>query len=213
MDTPSVPALPDQYEIERRPLRGGRREDWEVRPVDEQTVLDAPDVTAALRRMFADLFDETQRRADDPIAVGRALLKVQTLLGDLRALESEMRTTTAEAMSKLGVRRIALDSVGVWEFVSSARRSDWQTARLVSAYLAARGLSRAVSDDGEFIEGDQIGELVADLYGTSSAPRVTPLRDAGLNPDDFCTLELDEDEKPIRTPSIKVSANNERSRR
>lgn len=202
-------ALPDGYNIEPIPLKGrSTRSDWSVTTEGSDAgVLDGPTTTSILRRLFAGLYTEADRRKGDPIATGRALLNAETLLRDLRSLVAKLKTDTATAMDDLKVRRITLEGVGVWEASTSVNRSNWQTARAVSDYLTARGVQRAVTVEGEYIGVDVLGVILSELYGPSNGPRMTPLREVGLKPDDYCDIELGEDEKPIRTPGVRVHDN------
>lgn len=206
----SVPALPDDYVIEAVPLKGSPRSDWTVKAPDDPTPADRPDFVKAQRKFFADLYDEIDRHIGDPIALGRALTKVEAIAADVRAVASRLRTSTAEAMNDREIRRLIMEGVGVWEASSSIDRSNWNTAKLVADYLTARGIQKAVTADGEFVGVDRVADEVAQLYGPSTGPRMTPMKDAGLKPNDYCDVKLDEDGNPIRTPGVIVKVNDSR---
>jgi len=208
--TDLVPSFADGYEIEPTPLRGAsKRSDWLVRtePGSDAGTLDRPSTTTVLRQLFADLYDEADRRKGDPIATGRALLNVETLLRDLRSLAAKLKKDTGTTMEALGIRRITLEEAGVWEATSSLTRSDWNTERVVRDYLQSCGVVDAVDRDGEFCGVEHVARLVADLYGPSNGPRMTPLKDAGLKPDDYCTVAVDEEGKYVRDVSVRVHDN------
>lgn len=195
------------------PLKSGGRADWMVTtPPDNPSALDHPQWVTAFRRFLADFDDEITARAGDPVQTGTALARFDALMADIRYLQSRLRTVTAEAMAAQKVRRIVVEGVGVWEASSTVDRTGWQTARLVAAYLDAAGVVSAVNSDGEFVTVEDVANLVADLYGPSTAPRVTPLREVGLDPDRFCTVPTDETGGYLRTPAVRVQANDLRKR-
>jgi hypothetical protein len=37
--------------------------------------------------------------------------------------------------------------------------------------------------------------------------KLTPLKEMGLDPDEFCQVETDDDGKPVRTPSLRMVDN------
>lgn len=201
------PAL-SAYVVDVVELKGAsNRVDWTVSAAPAVTPADAPDFVAALRRFFADFVDEVARHKHDPIATGQALAKVEAINADLRYLINLLRSTTATAMDDYRVRRIVVEGVGVWEASSTIEKSEWQHERLVTDYLTARGVLKAITDDGELVPVEYVAGLVGLLYGPSTAPRVTPLKEAGLRPDDYCTMKVDEDGRAVRTPTVSVRVN------
>ena len=208
---PVVPALPDDYLVDVVVLKGAsRRVDWNVTAPPAVTPADAPDFVESLRRFFADFTVEIEHHRHDPIATGQALAKVEAIAADLRFIANRLRTVTAESMNDYDVRRIVVEGVGVWEASSTVNRTEWRHDRLVSDYLTASGVHRALTSDGELVPVGYVADLISALYGPSTAPRVTPLKDAGLRPDDYCTMAVDEDGKPMRTPTVSVRVNEAR---
>jgi hypothetical protein len=208
---PAVPALPDDYLVDVVALKGAsKRVDWNVTAPPAVTPADAPDFVAALRRFFADFAAEIEARKHDPIATGQALAKVEAIAADLRFIVARLRTVTAEAMNDYDVRRIIVAGVGVWEASSTVERRDWRHDKLITDYLRALGFIRVIDETGETKPIDDAAAEIGALYGPSTAPRTTPLKEAGLRPDDYCTIKLDEDEKPMRTPTVSMRVNDVR---
>jgi hypothetical protein len=207
--SPLVPALPDSYTIDARKVPRSSRSDWTVARIDADTPADSPEFVGALRRFLVEFDAEIERHKHDPIATGQALTKLEAIAADVRHLTNRLREVTARSMMLREVRRIVVEGVGVWEASSSVKRTNWRIGPLVAAYLTRQGIIKAITIHGEMIEPSDLGELIADLFG-STDPRLTPLKAVGIDPDVYCDIERDEDSKPVRTPAVRVVVNETR---
>ena len=202
-------ALPGYTVVVRKTPRS-KRADWEVVIPDDTTPADRPEFVEALRRFFAEFDEQISAHVDDPIATGQALTKIEALLADLRYLAGLLRNVTAASMDAGSVRRITVEGIGVWEASSSLQRSNWQTSNLVAEFLLRSNIRAAVTVDGEIVEPLFVADIISELYGSSTAPRITPLRGVGMDPDEFCDVAEDEEGAPVRTATVRVVDNQAR---
>lgn len=207
----TTPVVRDGYEITERSLRGAMRSDWTVTPAAVRShPSDAPSFVKAMRRFFKQMDEEIDARLNDPIQTGQALAKMEALLADMRYLTNRLRSVTAEAMAEGRIRRITVEGVATWEETASVSRSNWDHPRIVSAYLKTLRFDRVITTDGEVVSIDEVATALGALYGPSTSPRITPLREAGMNPDEYCDIALDENDKPIKEHSVRMHDNKER---
>lgn len=205
--------VPDRYvgyEIAITPLKSGGRSDVVVSNADETPAsFTSTAIVEQMRAFFDKLEAEAEARKDDPIAMVNALARMEALLADVRYVRDSIREHTANALSGAKVRRITVEGVATMEASSASERTDWQDQELMTAMLN----ERVAKDTGFLIEPTTglkipMGDLAAVmLQWFRPAWRVTPIRDAGLNPDDYSHQPTDEDGKPLRTPTVTVKDN------
>lgn len=167
------------------------------------------DIVGALRRFFADLDAEAQSHKNDPIALTQAMLRLDTLLADVRAVRDSVRQMATDALHRENIRRLALEGVGVVETSSSIQRTEWRHAELLTRVLDARGLAFIDTTTGERLDTSRAAEVV--LTFLRPEWKLTPLKETGIDPNQYCTVDMDGD-KPVATPSVTIKHNTDRSR-
>ena len=193
------------------PLKTGGRADWHVSTSTETSSAPAAfidtDIVAQLRRFFDAIDLEAADRCDDPIAMVNALARMEALLADVRYVTNTIRKHTADALAEHKVRRITIDNVATMEATSEADRTDWQDQMLLGHMLTvAFGAKKMVSiGTGVTYDMDHLAEMI--LTWMRPAWRLTPIRDAGLDPDDYSNQPKNEDGTPLRTPTVRVHDN------
>jgi len=203
--TTTLPDLPDAYGATINPIRGGRRDVRVTSPAPVQS-FDATDIVAVFRRFFDQLVTEAEARKGDPVAETHALALIEALLADVRYARDTVRKLSADALHEHKVRRLTIESVITVEASSTADRSDWEHHKLMVALLEASGLADLIDGNtGEKMPADSIAATV--LAWLRPEWRLTPIRDVGLDPDDYSTLAKGEDGKPLRTPTVTIKDN------
>lgn len=198
------PVLPiPDYEIEDRPIRGGRR-DLIVKNHRSRDAATETDVVENLRRFFMAVDQEATRYKNDPITNVQALAKIEALLADLRLLRNTVHRFVARAMQVQRIRVLTVEHVATVEASTEAKRTDWQHEKLLADIFTALQV-RALTADGEVLPAESLAQLV--LIFMRPEWRLTPLRDNGLDPDAYCTVERDDDGKPVRTPTLRIVSN------
>lgn len=191
------------------PLKTGGRMDVHVAAQRNTTLAPASftdtDIVAHLRRFFDAIDAEAELYSDDPIAMVNALARMEALLADVRSVAATIRKHTAEALADAKVRRITIDDVATMEATSESDRTDWQHARLMHDMLVTTPYVFVDEQTGEYITPDVVAEQILTWFRPEW--RLTPIRDAGLDPDDYSTQPKDEDGKPLRTPTVRVHDN------
>lgn len=205
LDTIGEPDSP----IQLTPLKTGGRADWHVTSTPDTTGLPVPfeqtDITTQLRRFFDALDAEAEQHKDDPVAMVNALARMEAVLADVRAVTATIRKHAAEALAANHVRRMTIDELATVEASSASERTDWQDRDLMVSMLL-RALPPLVdSVTGEMVFAEDIADKV--LSWVRVQWRLTPIRDAGLDPDDYSTQPTDEDGKPLRTPTVTMKDN------
>ena len=202
IDSPTSP-------IAVTPLKTGGRADWHVSTSTETSSAPAAfidtDIVAQLRRFFDAIDLEAADRCDDPIAMVNALARMEALLADVRYVTNTIRKHTADALAEHKVRRITIDNVATMEATSEADRTDWQDQALTTDMLANAYPPLINSHTGEVVHVAALAETI--LSWMRPAWRLTPIRDAGLDPDDYSTQPKNEDGTPLRTPTVRVHDN------
>ena len=194
------------YEVAVTPLRTGGRRDVEVASAHPDA-FDGHNIVTRMREFIAAIEQEAHAHEGDPIATGQALARMEALLADVRYARDTLKRLTAEALKAAHVRRLTLQGVVTLEASTETKRSGWEHERLLGAMLDAAGL-RVLTGDGEVVDGR---EAAARMLGWFRPEwRLTPVRDAGLDPDEFCVVDVDDDGKLIRTPSVRIVNNMER---
>lgn len=147
-----------------------------------------PGALDMLRRGLAQLDDQRAALAAagdlDTLAAG--LVSLTALLDDLRELARAVETDVAALMPE---KRHEVPGLGVLERRKGTDRKswDWETLlpTLIRMYVDPDGTG-AIPDPVEVM--DRMRELIVDVLGVtpSKGPRVTPLREMGLDPDEYC---------------------------
>lgn len=202
-----LPARLGGYEIAITPLKTGGRADVVVTNANE-----TPDsftstaIVDQLRAFFDKLEAEADARKDDPIAMVNALARMEALLADVRYVTNTIRDHTATALNNQGIRRLTVEGVATMEGTSASERTDWQDRKLLQDMIAANiGRHLADTESGNMWDATDMSAEI--LTWMRPAWRLTPIRDAGLNPDDYSHQPQDEDGKPLRTPTVRVHDN------
>lgn len=194
-----------------RPLKTGGRADWEVAQFRESAGVPAPfadtDITTQLRAFFDRLDQEIERHRGDPIALTNALVRMEAVLADVRSVTNTVRERTAEALAEHKVRRLTIDGLATVEGTSSSERTEWDHHPLLTAMLDAEFATPILAnpDTGELISTEEMATAILSWFRVEW--RLTPIRDAGLDPDDYSTQPKDEDGKPLRTPTVRIHEN------
>lgn len=202
-----IPVLPvPDYEVDDRPIRGGRR-DLTVKNHRGRDAATETDVVDNLRRFFMAVDQEATRYKNDPITNVQALAKLEALLADIRYLRNTVQGFVARAMQVQRIRVLTVEHVVTVEASTEAKRSGWKHDKLLGAVFSALGI-RALTKDGEVLDAEALAALV--LVFMRPEWRLTPLRDAGIDPDGYCTMEMDDSTdppKPLRTPTLRMVSN------
>lgn len=176
-----------------------------------------PDWVQAFRTFLDRMDQETDRYAQDPIATSQALARMEAILADMRYVRDRLRDVTADSMNRYGIRRLTVQGVSVAEASSSVQRSNWQHADLVWEMLERLGVAEVMLNQatGEMVPvREYVTETIAALYGPSTSPRITPVKEAGLRVEDYCEMEYEEDGvTPARTPTVRLMDNSVRKNR
>jgi hypothetical protein len=203
-----VPVGSGEYVARVTPLKGrSDRSDVEVEAVDDVEAFARNDIVARLREFFADLEGEAQQHAWDPVALSHALARMEALLADVRYVRDTIRDLDARALHAAKVRRLTISGVVTVEGTSELSRTGWRHAELLHAMLSRQfgGETLVVADTGETVDLGAVTDLLLSWFTPSW--RLTPIREAGLNPDRFCEVLVDDDGKPVREPAVKMVDN------
>lgn len=204
----NLPAVLEQYVATVTPLKTGGRVDMHVAErgsVDTEAFVDT-DIVAQMRVFFDKLDHEIIDRRDDVVAMVNALARMEALLADVRAVTATARARTAEALADGKIRRLTIDNVATVEGTSEAERTEWRDVALLFEMLAARHPAGLVdADTGELVRMDLFVDDVLSWFRVQW--RLTPIRAAGLDPDDYSTMPTNEDGTPLRTPTVRMHDN------
>lgn len=208
--TTTPTTTPDRYagyDVSIAPLKTGGRADVVVSNGNvTPAAFSSTDIVDQFRAFFDKLALEAEQHADDPVAMVNALARMEALLADVRYVTSEIRGHTAKALSDAKVRRLTVEGVATMEASSASERTDWQDRALLLAMLGASGnIANVDYSTGEVLDH---GPLVDEILSWFRVQwRLTPIRDAGLNPDDYSHQPTNEDGTPLRTPTVTVKNN------
>lgn len=196
------------YSVSEIPLKTGGRRDITVHTLRPEL----PDATREFLPMLREFFAAVQSEADrfrlDAYTNVQALAKLEVILADVRMVRDTVKKYVAAALAEQKVRRLTVEHVITVEASSEASDRDWDHLKLVAAILE-RNVMRFVSYDGELVTARQVAESLL-RYGKLDW-RLTPLRDDGIDPDDFSTQKVDEDTgKVVRTPTLRIIDNSEK---
>lgn len=111
------------------------------------------------------------------------LHRLRAIRQALAMWEGELTDWISDA---IGRNTITVAGVGHVEAKRGANRKEWDNDALWRTVVAKARDERAVSLDGEPLESE--GEAVGRVLGECMRPswRLTPLRDRGIDPDEFC---------------------------
>ena len=189
------------YDAKVTPLRGrSTRSDWEVTTVVPTEAIERSDIVGQLRAFFRDLDTELDEHSGDPVALAQALARLEAIQADIRYVTGRAREKAAEALHDRGVRRLTVTDVVTVEGTNSVERSNWQHEKVLRAVI------RHDWDRGLVNHPNDVADIVLECAGINYW-RLTPLRERGINPDDFCDVATDDDGKPTRTPGVKMVHN------
>lgn len=195
------------YQARITPLKSGGRRDVEVAPNDPTlpASFEQSDIVAALRRFFSLLEEEAHHHRGDPVATSQALARMEALLADVRSVRDSIKTIAAEAIAAERIRRLTISGVCTLEGTTEIKRSGWRHAELMTQMLKANSLSLINTEDGEIISGEDAASKLLEWMNPSW--KMTAIKANGLDPDAFCEVETDEEDRPMRTPTIRMVDN------
>lgn len=149
----------------------------------------APDALRPLRHAVAALDDQRAALAEtgDWETLVYGLASLAPLLRDLRDLERAIKSDIAGLLPS---KQVTVEGVGVVERRNGGSdRKDWDWERLlptlIRLYVDPDG-NGEVPEPGEVM--DRMRKLIVDVIGVtpSKGPKITPLREMGLDPDEWC---------------------------
>lgn len=208
--TELVPLGATHYSARVTPLKTGGRRDIEVTPNDLQMphAFERTDIIARMRAFFVALDDEAQQHRGDPVALAQALARLDALVADVRSVRDTIRTMTAEALKDQKIRRLTIENITTVEGTSEVKRTEWRHNELLTDMMNNASLSLLNTATGEVISAEDASTLLLEWFRPEW--KMTPLKTAGLNPNDYCTVALDDDGKVAPTPSVRMINNTER---
>lgn len=202
-----------QYGAEVTPLSRGPRADWAVPRPDLPIPADAPDFVDTMRRFFAEMDGEIERRKDDVVATATGLAKIDALLADIRYVRDRLRDETARNLNEQFVRRLVIEGVINVEGTSTTE-TEWDNKKAMMRTIHGALDAQAEFDDPRWIEAETgvmlDVEALADAILANAAIsywRKTALTAAGIDPSDVSETETGDDGKPVRTPTVRIHDN------
>lgn len=194
------------YQARITPLKTGGRRDMEVTPEGERGAASfaATNIVGQLRAFFAALDAEADQHRGDPVALSQALVRLDALLADVRAVRDSVKALAASALSTERVRRLTVEGVCTVESSTETKRTNWEHQRLLTKLLERNG-TRGIHDTGEIMSAHDLADQI--LEWMRPEWRMTPIKELGINPDDFCTVAVDDDGKPIREATVRIVDN------
>jgi len=195
------------YQARVTNLKTGGRRDVEVTPNDPNLPesFDRTDIVGTLRRFFDALESEAQEHRGDPVATSQALARMEALLADVRSVRDSIKTLAAEALNDEQVRRLTVSGVCTVEGTSEIKRTAWQHAPLLEACLAKTELAMIDTTTGERVTAEFVAKVLLSFF--SPTWKLTTLKSLSINPDDYCDVATDDDDKPVRTPTVRMVDN------
>jgi len=195
-----------KYHATVTPLKSGGRRDVVIHADDvDLEAFSTSDIMAALRRFFSAFDAVALEYRGDPVALTQALARMDTLAADVRAARDAVRTLAAEALDEARIRRLSIEGVAAVESTLELRRSEWQHERLLSDLLSDAGLALLDTNTGERLDGAAAASRL--LEWLRPEWRLTAVKQAGLDPNGYCRIETDDDDKPVRTPAVRIINN------
>lgn len=203
------PILASRYSpaiIDRPRLKA---EDWSVATVTTSDAIEQSDIVTKVRLFIAAMSEEVTARRDDPIATGQALARVDAILADMRYLRSLLAATTADAMNRMRIKTITVETIATWEATASYKRSGWRHRDLLVKVLDATSLAVIDTDTGERLPTGDVADII--LSWLTPGWKLTGLRPYGVDPDDYCTVATDDEGNPTKEVGIRFHSNRERN--
>lgn len=196
-----VPPAPTPSSDRSLPVQGERVEGVNSRVVaGEGGTPAAPTALAAMRLGILSALDQIEEReqANDYGSLAVGALAAKSLRGDLSLVEREAKHACRRVLDSLEAdRRTEVPLQGhslTLERDSGVKRTEWRTMDLFVEVLRRSIVDR---DTGEVLSTDERGDarIAAVLSCFSLTPKVTGLRELGIDPADFC---VEAREKSVR---------------
>jgi len=165
----------------------GHPVDWEItpeqlEPVETDLHIDARELTVLAEELELHVGDYT---ADDELVLQDDDLIAWKQLDDACRVIADARDALAKRLAEaMPEKRQTVMGTGTFEKHFRTDRKQWDTDALKSAVLDSR---LADTETGEFLDETPIEKITA--VWNLGAPRVTVLRERGIDPDQFCTTE------------------------
>lgn len=197
-------AIPERYPATVVPVRGGRSDVTVHQSVEPRSFGDT-DIVRHLREFFAAVDAEAERNSDDPVALVNALARLDVLTADVRAVRDSIKRRAAITLAENRIRKLIVEGVAAVEASSEIKRSEWEHERLLGDLLSGEGLSLLDTSTGERIDGNEAAEVLLTWFRPEW--KLTAIRDASLDPDDYCRVATDDEDRPMRTPTLRMGGN------
>lgn len=196
-----------EYQARITPLKVGDRRDIEITHTDPDlpAAFGETDILRQLRLFFSALDAEADQHADDPVATAQALARMEALLADVRYVRDRLKHLTASALHAERIRRLTVSDIVTVEGTTEVKRGGWDNGRLLSDVLQTNAVRLLNIETGEVLTAEETTAMLLDFFRPDW--KLTALRNAGLNPDDYCTVQTDDDGKPVRNPSLRMVDN------
>lgn len=203
--------LPDVvYDVEIHKLKSGGRRDVLVHNTAPVESIDRTGIVDQLRAFFDAIEREATWRKDDPISTVQALAKVEAMLADLRYVRDSIQSLVATALHDQRIRRLTVDGCVTAEASTDTSRTGWEHAKLTRDVLRLAVKMGRVP----LLSNEEIDQIVNALLRFFTPDwRLTPLRESGLNPDDYSEVSRDEEGNLKRRPTVRIVDNLERRAR
>lgn len=195
------------YTASITPLRSGDRRDVEVTPNDPElpVAFGESDIITRLRQFFDRLEAEAKTHEGDPVALSQALARVETLLADVRSVRDTIKSLAADALRSQKVRRLTVSGVCTVEGTTEVKRSGWRHSELMQAAMNSAQVGLMDKQTGEVLTNEDASSVLLAWFNPTW--KTTTIKALGLNVDDYCEVALDDDGKPVRTPTVRMHDN------
>lgn len=145
---------------------------------------DVCELSDRLHRSILELHQEVDRLSVGPAFLNDAL-RAYAKVADAARLIAQVRDEFAAALAEvMPDKRVTVMGVGTFERHRKSSRKSWDKDQLLRDVLDTR---RVDPSTGEVRDEAPI-DKVLDVW-TLGAPKVTALRERGLDPDDYCAVE------------------------
>jgi hypothetical protein len=196
-----------EYEIETTPLKTGGRSDWNVKDHHNShpVAFEATEIVAKLRQFFDQLEAEAEARRDDPVAMVHALARMEALLADVRYVTSAIRDYAATSLQEAKVRRMVVEGIAAVEATTASQRTGWEHQKALAAMLKAAEVAVLDKATGELMDDETSAQVILEWFTPSW--KLTAMKAAGLDPDDYSDQPKDEEGRPLREPTVRFHDN------
>lgn len=193
------------------PMNRGDRRDIEVTPhsVDPSPAFQTTDIIAQLRQFFDAVEAEAQASKNDPVALAQSLARLEALVADIRYVRDTVKTLAAESLRGEKVRRFTVHGVITLEGTTELKRSGWRNTDLLADMLNGSSLALLKTATGEIVDGVDAAAVLLEWFRPDW--KMTPIKQAGLDPDWYCEVQTDDEGKPARTASVRIHNNEMRN--